>query len=275
MDTNLRNILVPWDFTPSSDFALQHANRAAKVMDLNVSLLHIIGSSKDEAKYSEKLKEVAKQNELASGVHTKTLIQHGDVLKTISELANVPDTSMVVMKTDGVKGIEKYTGSRAMKIMRGAKCPFLIVQDVPKVEVYKKIVYPIDYRSENKELLSVIINLLKVYLNPKIYLYRSFTNDKAFKKNINNTVNFARTLFESKGIEYEVVLAPEGKEYAASVNDYANSIEADLVIVQLQRNLTLTKFIFGVKEQAIITNQFKIPVMCINQRENKVYAGFH
>jgi len=273
MDSIAKNILVPWDFTQSSHFALEHAVKIAKIRNYNISLLHIIEHSKEEGKYQGKLKEIASETQSKTGIPTAVLIQNGDVLTTIAELASLPDTELVVMKTDGIVGMQKYTGSRAVKIMRGSKSPFIVVQDSPSENLFQKIVFPIDYRSENKEVVSVILNLSKYYTG-KIYIYKTQTNDKVFKKTIANNMNFARMMFESKHIEFEVHEGSVSKDYSIDVNEYANSINADLIIVQLQRNLTLTKFLFGVKEQSIIANPFKIPVMVTNPKEIRVYAGF-
>ncbi|HEY4789566.1 MAG TPA: universal stress protein [Bacteroidales bacterium] len=273
MDSTNKNILVPWDFTPSATFGLEWAVKIAKVRNYNISLLHIVEHTKEEAKYQTKLQEIATENQKKSGIPTSVLIQTGDVLTTISELASLPDTELVIMKTDGISGMQKYFGSRAMKIMRGSKSPFVVVQKSPEESLFSKVVYPIDYRSENKEVVSNLLNLSKFYPF-KVYIFKAQTNDKVFKKNVANNLNFARMMFESKHIEFEIFEAKGKMEYAAEVNNYAQIINADLIIIQLQRNLTLSKFIFGVKEQAIVANPYKIPVMVLNPKEIRVYAGF-
>lgn len=273
MDTIVKNILVPWDFTPSSTFALEHAIKIAKIRNYNISLVHIVKHSKEEGKYHAKLAEIANETQTKTGVPTTVLIQTGDVLTTVSELASLPETELVIMKTDGIVGMQKYTGSKAIKIMRGSRTPFIVVQKSPMDGLFHKIVFPIDYRTENKEIVNTLLNLSKVY-NGKIYIFKTKSNDKVFKKNIANNLNFARMMFESKHIDFEIFEGSGTKDYSLEVNDYANSIGADLIIIQLQRNLTLTKFLFGVKEMRIIANPYKIPVMAVNPKEIRVYAGF-
>ncbi|NJK98598.1 MAG: hypothetical protein HC905_30055 [Bacteroidales bacterium] len=100
------------------------------------------------------------------------------------------------------------------------------------------------------------------------------TNDKIFKKNIANTVNLAKVILDSKNISYEVISAATKASYAEQIIECAHTRECDLIIIQLEKNLTLTKFLFGVKEQRILANPYKIPVMCINPRvELLKYAG--
>ena len=126
---------------------------------------------------------------------------------------------------------------------------------------------------ENKEVVSTLLNLSKYY-NAKIYIFKTHSSDKTFKKTIANNVSFAKMMLESKHIEFEIIEGSGLKDYSIEVNEYAHSINADLIIVQLLRNLTLSKFLMGVKEQNVIANSYKIPVMVLNPKEIRVYAGF-
>ncbi len=40
---------------------------------------------------------------------------------------------MVIMGTHGIKGLQKYTGSWALKVIIGSSVPFLVIQDKPNV----------------------------------------------------------------------------------------------------------------------------------------------
>ncbi|NJK86154.1 MAG: universal stress protein [Bacteroidales bacterium] len=50
-----RTILVPFDFTPLSDYALQHGIQFAKMLDTDVTLLHVIQEVNAENLITEKL----------------------------------------------------------------------------------------------------------------------------------------------------------------------------------------------------------------------------
>jgi nucleotide-binding universal stress UspA family protein len=273
MDLMQKTILVPWDFTPLSEKALLYAIQIAKVVNNNITLLHIAETKKDVASRKQMLDKVAAKVTSDSGIQASSRVEIGSIFKSIAVIASDPDISLAIMKTDGVKGMQKYTGSKAIKIMRGAKAPFIVVQDTPQNKTFERVVYPIDFRTENKELLSYILYLSKLYQS-KLYLYKMQTSDTRFKKNITNNINYVRLALESKHIDYEIVSADSNKDFSTGVNDFAKSVNADLIMVQLQRNLTLTKFLFGVKEQGIIANPYKIPVMCVNPLDLTVYGGF-
>ncbi len=270
---NLDTILVPWDFSASSDFALQHAVKIAKIRNFSITILHIIKDSKEEAKYIEKLNKLANENQEKSGITTKGLILTGNIYKCIRDKSTSQGIALVVMKTDGIKGSQKYFGSRAIKMMRGSKVPFIVVQQPPFNKIYENIVLPVDFRTENKELVSYLLHLSKYY-SSTLHLFKVFTKDHIFKKNISNNLNFAKSMFEGKQIEFDIANAQGVENTDNEIINYAHQINADLILIQLQRNLTLTSFIFGVKEQNIIANKYKIPVMCVNPMGLTVYTGF-
>ena len=56
-----RSILVPYDFTPHSDFALQHGIQYAKILKTDLLLLHIIPNLETENIMVEKLNSVAQE----------------------------------------------------------------------------------------------------------------------------------------------------------------------------------------------------------------------
>ncbi len=273
MNMSPRYILVPLDFTPSSDYALQHAIKIAKVMNLSISLLHIISTQKEEAASVARLNEISEATQRNHEINVSKIIMIGNIYTTISDLASQADCALVVMKTDGITGSQKYTGSRAMKIITGSKSPFIVVQQPPLKDIFVDIVYPIDYRVENKEILSYILNYSKFY-DFKLHLIKIHTTDRIFLKNVTNNLNYAKSMLESKGLNYQIHIGIGKLDYASEINEYANSVNADLIITQLQRNLTLSKFIFGVKEQKILVNPYKIPVMCVNPKDMWVFAGF-
>lgn len=275
METETKNILVPWDFSELSYDALKQAVEIAKVTKYNINLLHIITKDNEEESAREKLEQVAEDAEKNLKIRPGYIIRTGTIFNTISEVANDPEYGLAVMKTDGVKGIQRYTGSKAIKIIEGSKVPFIVIQEAPKYSSFNNILFPIDYRIENKQILSYISSFSRFY-QFKLFLMRPRTNDKIFKKNIANTVNLAKVILDAKNISYEVITAEGKGNYADQIIECAHSRACNLIIIQLEKNLTLTKFLFGVKEQRILANAYKIPVMCLNPKlELLKYAGFH
>ena len=59
-------------------------------------------------------------------------ISKGSIFTAIAEYANEKDASLVVMGTHGMKGMQKLTGSWALKVIVKSKVPFIVVQDPPQ-----------------------------------------------------------------------------------------------------------------------------------------------
>lgn len=275
METQTRSILVPWDFSQHSYYALQQAVEISRITNYNINLLHIVAKASQEEAAREKLEIVVTNAEKSFKIKPDYIIKIGSIFKTIREVASDPIYALAVMKTDGVKGMQRYTGSRAIKIIEGSKAPFIVVQEPPKIQNFRTVLFPIDFRVENKQILSYISSFSRFY-QFKLILMKPVTNDKIFKKNIANTINLAKVILESKNISYEIITAGSKENYAQQIIDMAQAKGCDLIVIQLEKNLTLTKFLFGVKEQKILANSYKIPVMCLNPRLDLLkYAGFH
>lgn len=268
-----KTILVPWDFTPLSDFAMQHAVIIAKITEYSITLLHVVEDKSSIESAKSRLDEVVKKITGENNIPAHVRIETGKIYKVIPDVASEDHIGLVVMKTDGVKGMQKYVGSRAVKIMRGAIAPFIVVQDKPANQAFDRIVYPIDFRTENKELLSYILYLNKFY-KFKLFLFREHSSDKIFKKRITTNLNFTRQILESKRIEFEIATADGKGDLSDQIVNYAHSVNADLILIQLPRHLTLTRFLLGVNEQPIIANPYRIPVMTVNPKDLTKYAGF-
>jgi nucleotide-binding universal stress UspA family protein len=271
MEKSTKYLLVPWDFTSVSDNALQHALRIAKYVNNEVRLIHIIddnskaGQMKEEAE--GKLDLLVKEVKEKHGIKPSYVILEGSIFNTISKYASSNDVQMVIMGTHGVKGMQKLTGSWALKVMLGSKVPFLIVQDKPTDKKrFTDIVFPIDFKAESREKLYWAIYLGK-YFSSKIHLFKPPTSDQAFLKGINTNLNFAIKFLKQNDIEYEIHTAKKASNFPKEIITLSEEIEADLILIMTTKNVTIGDFVLGVPEQYVITNSAKLPVMCVNPRE--------
>jgi nucleotide-binding universal stress UspA family protein len=256
-----RTILVPYDFTPLSDFALQHGVQIAKMLHTDLTLLHIIPNLQSEVYITEKLTSLVNETSGTYKIKPKVLVRPGKVSRAIKNIAHNLNAMLVIMKTDGPKGLQKIFRSRAIKVMMGSEVPFIVVQSPPIRYSIKKVIVPIDFRSENKEKLSWI-NFLTKFYHPQIYLFRPNVSDYR----IRNNLKFATKYLEGHNIDFELVHARGKKGFTEESIDFSKFIRADLIIIMLSRFITWDKTLFGLKEQKYITNAHKIPVMVLNPR---------
>jgi len=180
--------------------------------------------------------------------------------------------NFVVMGTHGMKGGQKLFGSWALKVIAGSAVPFIVVQDNPVKERYSDIVFPIDFKSENKEKLQWAIFLGK-YLNSKIHLYKAPIVDKNLQKKVNVNLNFAIRFLIQNNIDYEIHTAQKSGNFQKEILNFSKRIKADLILITTTKHITKLDFIFGAKEQYLLSNSEKIPVMCVNPKSNFAKVG--
>ena len=65
------------------------------------------------------------------GVKVKTHVARGTIFKQIPEFVNDRKASLVVMGTHGMSGMQKLTGSWALKVIAKSKVPYIVVQAPP------------------------------------------------------------------------------------------------------------------------------------------------
>ncbi|NLJ42345.1 MAG: universal stress protein [Bacteroidales bacterium] len=268
MEEKQKLIVVPWDFTPVAESALAHAVKIGRMVGDNICLLHIVDSNikpKAEGEKKTLLKHVAEENSRKYDFPISAEVLRGSIFNSIAEYANDQEASLVVMGTHGMVGMQKITGSWALKVIVKSKAPFIVVQEPPAdQERYHNIVFPIDFRVENKEKMGMAIFMGK-YFDSKIHILRTTTNDKSLKTKINRNLNFAVKYLIQNNVEYEIHEIPHGK-MAQQTIDFAQRTKADLILIVTTKNITLADYMLGASEQYIIANSSKIPVCCVNPR---------
>jgi histidinol phosphatase-like PHP family hydrolase len=148
-----------------------------------------------------------------------------------------------------------------------------VVQDEPQQkDRYTDIVFPIDFKSENKEKLQWAIFLGK-YLNSKIHLYKAPVIDKDLQKKVNVNLNFAIRFLIQNNIEYEIHTSVKSRNFQKEILAFSKKINADLILITTTKHLTKVDYMFGAREQYLLSNNEKIPVMCVNPKSNFAKVG--
>src|SRR5258706_693973 len=137
-----KNILVPTDFSPCAEHALDYACGLAAKLGATLHLVNALGASLPELDTA--LTDAAIQS-LISGqqlelqriadplrplVHIgKVIVKSGDARDAIVDAARELDIDLIVMGTHGRRGISRLVvGSVAGDVLRRAPCPVLVVR---------------------------------------------------------------------------------------------------------------------------------------------------
>lgn len=275
MDQEKKTIMITWDFTEKSYFALEHAIRISNIVKNNLLLFHIVSTEEEVDEAKKRLDQAVLDIKEKYNEDVDYFVNSGKIFNEISIYASEEDNKVnfVIMGTHGMKGTQKLFGSWALKVVVGSSVPFIVVQaPPPEKDRYTDIVFPIDFKSENKEKLQWAIFLGK-YLNSRIHLYKAPVADKNLQKKINVNLNFAIRFLIQNNIEYEIHTAVKSNNFTKEILAFTKSINADLILITTTKHITFMDYVFGAKEQYLLSNNEKIPVMCINPKSNFAKVG--
>jgi nucleotide-binding universal stress UspA family protein len=276
MEEHQKIIVVPWDFTPVADHALAHAVKISRQVGNRICLLHIVDKGiKPHAEGEKKvlLKHVAEENGKKYNMPLMSEIKKGTIFTAIGDFVNQKDVKeedkqeveLVLMGTHGMKGMQKLTGSWALKVIVKSKVPFIVVQDPPvDQERYHNIVFPVDFKKENKEKTRMAIYMGK-YFDSKVHILVTTPTDANLLKKTKINLNFAIRYLIQNNIEYEIHEVPRGN-FAQQTIDFSQKINADLILIVTTKNISFADYMIGASEQYIIANSSKIPVCCVNPK---------
>jgi len=272
MDSHMQIILVPTDFTDIAGYAIEHAVKFSKILKKEITLLHIIKKDGEFQEAELKLKAEAKSVLDKFGVKVHTLIREGSIFHTIGEVANELEAELIIMGTHGMHGLQKITGSWALKVTVKSKAPVIIVQGPPKNEELRRLVFPLDFKKENKEKIGWACFIARRF-NSKILVFKSKFKDRSFIRNIMINFRFTEKYFKNNDVDYEVFIAEPKVNFAHQTIEFARKVDADMILIMTTKAISVTDYILGASEQYIIANDYKIPVMCVNPRPTYV-GGF-
>ncbi|MDR2962712.1 MAG: universal stress protein [Bacteroidales bacterium] len=267
-----RTVVVAWDFSNVAEYALQHAIRFAKKTNTDVLLLNIVDAESDIDNIERQFNIVVEDVEHKYGYRPTYLVKVGSIFTTIAETANEMDAHLVFMGTHGMKGLQKITGSWALKVIEGAKMPFVVVQRPPREEQYENIVFPVDYKKEGKQKVSWALYLNRLYKS-KFFLYVQNSTDPKLKQQVYSNLVYTKSILDQNEVEYEEVTAPDNKDFSDQVIDYSEKLNANAILITVPRLLDIADYMFGAEEQKIIANKALISVITVFPKEAKL-GGF-
>jgi len=275
MENQSKPILIPTDFTVVAQYAIEMAAPFARLTNTEIVLVHIVKKLSEMQEATAKVELEADRASKDFGVPVKGIVREGSIFTTIGETVNELDASLVLMGTHGIKGMQKLTGSWALKVIVTSKVPIIVVQSVPKKMTIDRIAFPIDFKRENREKIGWAYYVAKLF-NSKVYIFSAKPStlfskkDKKLDQGIKTNLSFTEKFLKSKNIGFEVAVAKGSESFAKETLQYAEEIDADLILITTTKLISKVDFALGPVEQDIITNSSNIPVMCINPRKGKI-----
>ena len=279
----MKNILLPTDFSPNADNALNFAVEIARKIKGNLILLHaysvqlidpnmpaeiyLSAYQEEEKSAKENLEELSKRisesNKDINGndiFTTEAIVTQGLVVDEVLSLINDFKIDIVIMGTHGASGItEMILGSNAASIIEKATVPVLAI---PGNAVYKDInnlVYAYDDIKSGLPSFKWLLEFARIYDSEITLLHIIETgkdtmdlNQKEFEK-IKQSVTYDKIRLEL--VKEENIL--EG------INDYVNSNNVNVLAMAIRKRTLLDK-IFSRSLTKKMAYHTRIPLLALH-----------
>ena len=274
----MKRILVPYDFSKVSEYALGFACQIADKAKSEIVLLNVI-----EHPTADSFKTLGMQNvdpmeqfyikKMYETVQSKlyevvtvakysdefitTKIQLGNPFKTIIDQIVKEKMSLLIVGTEGAEGLnEFFAGSNAEKIVRKASCPVITVQNECQLEPIKKIVFASDFQHTDDNFVKQLKDMQSTFeaqLNiVKINTPASFTSNRHDSRQMEEFAkkysldNYNIDIYNYKNEEDGIIL-------------YTEDIKADMIALGTHQRKGVGHFLSGsIAEDVVNHSQFPV-----------------
>jgi len=270
----MKKILVAVDFSKGSLRALAYSIKLANIFNADILMTYVIKPDSKESVYAnsnEKItSSVEKRFEELIKKHKKELkktnigykIRNGKIHTEIANQAKYSDCDLIITGTHGVSGFEEFwLGSNARRIVTSAPCPVITIRyDFCPSQSIKKIVMPIDSSFDTRQKVPFTCDLAEI-TGAEIHLLAT-SNSSSEKRTTNSYVKQTLKYIESRGLKVQVVETPKKP---SDVINYAKSINADLISIMTEQEVSTISLLLGASAEQVVTHS-PIPVLSVHPK---------
>jgi len=273
-------ILVALDLTDLSAVVVSHAAKLAELFNKKVHLVNIyekggktnsdFHSIEERSKELERLKEKYSKNNEVEISHS---IIEGSIYETIAEVATKMDAALIMMGTHGVQGLQKISGSKALKVISSADRPFVVIdKNAKSCENYENILLPIDFAFESKQKIAWALELNKRFKSVCHLLVKHEKGE--LDQAVKNNLAYVERELELVNANFKVHHVTSDANFMEETIQYSLNNKIDLILLMVSLDTSFTVWLSGGPyEQKIIANGKGIPVMVLNSFDPMLISG--
>lgn len=259
----MKKILVPFDFSDFSRYALKAACDLSKKYDYKVSLIHMLEIPQGYSdftgesfnlntmhliKLSEtKLEKLLSEDDFKD-FSIEVILKHYLIFNTLGEFAEEKGFNLIVMGSHGANGVtENLIGSNTDKVIRASKVPVLTVKQPLDISSLNSVVYTSDFKESSIPNFIKVKNIFKELNIPVRYLYinlpnTGFISNKDYNFHISR---FIELLPEDHKIEKSEVSLYNDYTVEAGTLHFVKENNISLIAMATHGRTGINKFIYG------------------------------
>jgi nucleotide-binding universal stress UspA family protein len=256
----MKKILLPIDFSETSDNAFVYALEMAKILRAELILLHtfdlpIIDSQSLPLNYAviyesieltnfdhfkdkmPKLHAIAEERNLGH-ISMSHILMNGDLVYNIKKVIKQEHIDFVVMGTKGAESwIDSFLGTNTGSVISDVSVPVLSVPIGAKFKKFENIAFTTRFRKKDIEALVKVLLLAK-----KLHAQVKCLHVKTSDSDVNtDTINRWKSHFEDEeNLKFFIIPSDDVKE---TIEDFLNSQDIDLLaMLTYKRNFFVELF---------------------------------
>ncbi len=276
--TKNKIILVPVDYTERAKYAVDHAAVMARLFKYKICLLHVIikkVNENEEELSQKKIDKYASEASEKSDVEIKGIVKEGSIFTTIGRAADEIGADLIIMGIHGKKGLQHMFGSFAYKVICSSKVPVAVVKNPLKKKDFENIVLPIDFSKESTIKVTQAIKFAH-YFGAAIRIVGVLeTKSTVMKIQKEALLKKVMDYIKEAGVKVtaDVLVKPDKNVHKTIIN-YANKIDADLIIIVAEKDGGFAD-IFSKNSAEEIIDKAEMPVMTVipNPEEADITAS--
>lgn len=289
MKGHYSNILVPINFSEQSLLALEQAFTLARLLNVEITLLHVIEQSsiqyafglmyrdmtKQEIEDHEetcyaRLLQIAESASKNSWIKVNPLLLSGKAYEKILEVAKDIYARFIVMATNSSDPDKKkaYIGNNTTNVILDAPCPVFTFNGKNIRENFETIILPLDLTKQTQQKVTKAIEFAKYYNSTIRVISVLLTDEPVVVNRITEQLKQVREYIEKRDIYTTAKIIHGDKAIGGLTSyiiEYANENNGDLIMIMTQQEVDTRDNFLGSTATDFITNS-KIPVLSITPK---------
>ncbi len=255
--------IVPYDFTPVSEKALEFALFLGSKVRTEIKLLNVAVDKPNGMKAKSQLQELCENMKTPPTVELTHAVRVGSIFTDIGKAAKQDHAQLIIMGTHGKRGLQSVFGSHAMKVVTSAECPFLIVQKGTEVKEVKNIIVPIDLTKESLQIVNIAGDMSNM-LKAGVHVLAEDQSDQILHTRLHNRVSIVKDQYEERGITPTIEITKKRGSYEKKIMQYAAANEGGMLAIAYHSESLLPQF--DTFAQNLMVNKAGIPFLVINSK---------
>ncbi len=289
MKGHYSNILVPTDFSEQSLLALEQSFTLARLLNVEITLLHIFEKtnihyafgllsrepSEEELNNNQescyaRLLQIAESSSKNSSIKVNPLLLNGVVHEKILGVAKDIYARFIVMATNSSDPDKKkaFIGTTTANVILTAPCPVLTFNGTNIRGNFETIILPLDLTKQTQQKITKAIEFAKYYNSTIRVVSVLLTDEPDVVNRLTEQLKLVKEYIEKRDIFTTAKIIhgdPAAGGLTSYIIDFAYENNGDLIMIMTQQEVDAREQFLGSSAKAFITNA-KIPVLSITPK---------